>query len=299
MLGASTVCVIAVLVYQLYWITPNTQLHDVEIQKYLPERQRSLGSIRLLSSNVLTHNRNAQALLDLVAKHDPDILVTLESDQWWQEQLDTLENYPHRMQCPLDNLYGMHIYSRLALENPCIDFLVETDKPSMNVTVILESDQRIKLFLAHPAPPAPNENTESIERDVELLLIARKVAKMTDPVIVVGDLNDVAWSATTRLFREISGLKDPRIGRGLYNTFNARHWFIRWPLDHVFVSKHFKLNEVQRLPDIGSDHFPLLAEFTLTQSHIDAGSTTQTPTEPELLEQTLETDVAQQSSLQQ
>lgn len=293
--NASALGVMAVLAYQLYWIIPNTQLHNVEIQHHRPEWQSSLGSISLLSSNVLMYNRNSQALIDLVHKHSPDILITLESDQWWQDKLDTLEHYPHRLQCPLDNLYGMHVYSRYALENPCIEFLVEPDKPSMNMQIKLNDQQRVKLYVAHPAPPAPEENTESIERDVELIMIAKKVATLTMPVIVAGDLNDVAWSATTRLFRQVSGLKDPRVGRGMFNTFNARHWFVRWPLDHVFVSDHFTLKNLQRLRDIGSDHFPLFGEFALTKAHIVADSQTQTPTEPQLLEQILDTDVAQQA----
>ncbi|MFK8079774.1 MAG: endonuclease/exonuclease/phosphatase family protein [Granulosicoccus sp.] len=297
LLSLSAVGVVAALAYQCYWIVPNTQLHDVEIQRHLPERQTSLGNIRILSSNVLTHNRNAQALLDLVHKHKPDILITLESDHWWQEQLDTLDQYPHRVQCPLDNLYGMHVYSQLKLENPRIEFLVEPDKPSMSMDISLNEHQQTKLYVAHPAPPAPDENTESTERDVELIIIAKEVALLTTPVIVAGDLNDVAWSATTRLFREISGLKDPRVGRGMFNTFNACHWFIRWPLDHVFVSKHFKLHQLQRLPHIGSDHFPLLVEFALTETHIDAGSQTQTPTDTDLLEETLDTDVARQAAV--
>jgi hypothetical protein len=80
---------------------------------------------------------------------------------------------------------------------------------------------------------------------------------------VAGDLNDVAWSATTRLFRQLSGLLDLRTGRGLYNTFNANHWYARWPLDHFFVSSHFKVIDIQRMPPVGSDHFPLLINLAV------------------------------------
>ncbi len=35
----------------------------------------------------------------------------------WQEQLAVIEkDYPYRVPVPLDNLYGMHLYSRLPLE---------------------------------------------------------------------------------------------------------------------------------------------------------------------------------------
>lgn len=40
------------------------------------------------------------------------------------------------------------------------------------------------------------------------------------------------------------------------------HWPpLRYPLDHIFASRHFRLASLRRIPDIGSDHFPVLAEF--------------------------------------
>jgi hypothetical protein len=80
--------------------------------------------------------------------------------------------------------------------------------------------------------------------------------------VVAGDLNDVAWSHTTRLFQRTSGLLDPRVGRGLYSTFHAAYPFLRWPLDHVFFSREFRLRRLERLPAFGSDHFPILVEVS-------------------------------------
>src|SRR5690606_90814 len=88
-----------------------------------------------------------------------------------------------------------------------------------------------------------------------------KIDKM--PVVVVGDLNDVAWSPTTRHFQSQSGMLDPRKGRGMYNTFHAQVPLLRFPLDHIFHSSHFRLAEIRVLPYIGSDHFPIFVNLSL------------------------------------
>jgi hypothetical protein len=83
------------------------------------------------------------------------------------------------------------------------------------------------------------------------------------PRIISGDLNDVAWSKTTRLFLKITKL----LGRGIFNSFKADNILIRWPLDHLFHSNHFTLKRIERLPKFGSDHFPVLIELMLNDKN--------------------------------
>jgi len=249
------------LAWQLWWVLPYTVLWRSEVKTTKtpnPDRKFSI-----LTANILTPNRQADAFLKLVSQYAPDVLVTLESDQWWQRHLDTLQvDMPYSMKCPLDNLYGMHVYSRLPLENTEISYLVEDDIPSMHAQVKLRSGDPVRMHFLHPAPPSPTENPESAERDAELVIVARSMVDRDQPVVVTGDLNDVAWSATTRLFRKLSGLLDPRVGRGMFNTFHAKYPFVRWPLDHLFHSHHFTVTSIKRLPYFGSDHFALLTELS-------------------------------------
>lgn len=259
---------LACLVYQLWWIIPYTPLVHPKVKS--SGRRPVSHKLSIVTANVLTPNRNSQKLLQLVHESDPDILVTLETDLWWQAQLDVLEQtHPHTLKCPLDNLYGMHVYSKLPLHEGQIEFLVEHDKPSMHACVELRCGRRVRAHFLHPAPPSPTENALSLERDAELLVVGESVADITEPVVVTGDLNDVAWSKTSLLFKKISGLLDPRIGRGLFNTFSAKHWYLRWPLDHVFHSGHFTVARLARLPAFGSDHFALYVEMYLEDEDQD------------------------------
>ena len=262
--------VIVCLAYQSWWILPYTRIYPKEV--VAAPHHRSEDTIRIIAANVLTTNRNANALLDLVYQYKPDILVTVETDKWWQKRLDILENdYPYTQKYPLNNFYGMHVYSTLKLKNAETAFLVEEDKPSIHATVILPSGKTVRIHFLHPAPPSPTENEKSSERDAELVIVAKSVAEEEGAVIVTGDLNDVAWSDTTRLFRKISGLLDPRVGRGMYNTFHAGYWFLRWPLDHIFHSKHLTFSSLKVLPHIGSDHFPILVELVYHEADEQEG----------------------------
>ncbi|MFQ3789715.1 endonuclease/exonuclease/phosphatase family protein [Halomonas sp. A29] len=262
-----------VVVLQARFILPWTRFWPVQVQDAEPGHQDRC--ITLLIANVLTPNRRAARLMEIIRQNDPDIVLTLESDAWWQGQLDAEldEKWPHSVKIPLDNLYGMHLYSRLPLSDTRVEWLIQDDIPSIHTEVTLKSGDRLRLHALHPRPPAPNESEETLWRDAELLLVGKTINEEPVPTIVAGDLNDVAWSRTTRLFCRISGMLDPRRGRGRYSTFHARYPLLRWPLDHIFTSEHFTLKELKRLPYFGSDHFPILASLCFRPSRRDEHDT--------------------------
>ncbi|AYO53128.1 endonuclease/exonuclease/phosphatase family protein [Acinetobacter wuhouensis] len=252
------VLLIAALAFQLKMVLPYTFLWKKQVAQVRSEQLDSSKQISVLVSNVLTPNDQYHLLIEHIQKFQPDLVLTLETDQIWQNHLKVIEqDYPYRVPVPLDNLYGMHLYSKLKLVDTDIKFILSDEIPSIYTTAILPSGQAVKLYCLHPKPPSPTEAKDSTLRDAELLIVGDQIKDLDESCIVMGDLNDVAWSRTTRLFQRISGLLDPRVGRKYVNTFHADYKFLRWSLDHLFHSTDFALVQMQRLPHIGSDHFPI------------------------------------------
>lgn len=222
------------------------------------------ATVRVVVSNVEEENDQYETWRRVIGHADPEIVVVLEADEHWVKAAEPLfDRYPHRLVQPQDNWYGMMLMSRLPLRKKRVRFLVEDDIPSMDVEIELPNDQVIRLIAVHPRPPEPWRDNDAVARDAELTLWGKELADESRPTVICGDLNDVAWSQTTRLFLRISGLLDPRRGRGFFNTFHADHWYLRFPLDHIFHSPHFTVSSIQRLPHIGSDHFPMQIDLRL------------------------------------
>lgn len=243
----------ACAIYQAVRMAPFTL---VSAPSVAPSESCGDDGFRVMTANVLQTNRSSDAFIDLVRESSPDLLLVVETDEWWEDELAVIEDdYPFVLRKPMENTYGMLLYSKLPLSSEAIRFLVEDDVPSIRATVTLRSGATIEFYGVHPRPPNPEQDSDA--RDGELILIAREVADSNRPSVVAGDLNDVAWSDTTHLFEEVGGLLDPREGRGLYSTFHAHYWIFRWPLDHVFVTRSFRLVNMEVLPKFESDHMPI------------------------------------------
>jgi endonuclease/exonuclease/phosphatase (EEP) superfamily protein YafD len=224
--------------------------------------ENASDKIKIISCNIYQFNSEYHRFIDLINREQPDIFLTMESNEDWEKAMKVLEkDYPNFEKVTLENTYGMHFYTKLKVLKLKTHFFVSDDLPSIEAELETKDGYKFVFFGAHPPPPSPTEEETSKERDGDLLSIAKKIRDYKLPVIVTGDFNNVAWAKSSILFKKTSGLIDARIGRGILATFHTKYWFFRVPLDLLFHSSNVFIDKLFIHPSIGSDHFPIGCVF--------------------------------------
>lgn len=242
--------------YQSVRVLPYTRFARTQIEMTKAPRA---DHISLVSVNVLMENEDHAKLRTLIDREDPDVLFLMETDTVWEDALEEqLARYPTVVRHPMSNHYGLLFATRLKVHAADTHFLSDDDTPA--VLADLECTANFGRFFfvgLHPRPPLPG--TDADERDEQIKKSARIANHAVRPVVVMGDFNDVTWSTGSEHFKEYGDFKDPRIGRGMLPSFDARSWFVRLPIDQLLVTDGVQLISFDRLEPIGSDHFPMKA----------------------------------------
>ncbi len=221
------------------------------------------GSLKLMIANVQARNEQAEAFLDLVSEADPDLLLVMETDAWWDRKLAALrDSFPERAQFIPDGhgAFGMHVLSKLPLVSPEFRFLFGAYTPTAVAGVELPDGGVVQLIGVHPHPPLAWSQPTTL-RDGSLLMAGRMARSSPEPTIVAGDFNAVPWEPVTRRAARIGGLLDPRLGRGLHPSFSADSALISWPLDQILFQDGLGVVDFEVLHRIGSDHYPVMARL--------------------------------------
>lgn len=248
-----------------YYLINYTSIVPVEVP-WANASTSSDDTFSLLISNVKMSNKNAQPLIDLIDKNEPDLVLAMEVNNWWGEQLKVLDKtYPYSQQTLNEVAYGMTLYSKFPLKDVEVNYLNNDKVPSFISTISLLNGSTFTFYSVHPVPPTHFKDLPDNEGQQESALkkLGRMIEDRKFPILVAGDLNDVVWSHIDELTGTENILYDVRVGRGLFNSYNAENFLMRWPLDHVFVTEEFKLKKLVRLPNIDSDHYPIFVELKL------------------------------------
>lgn len=222
------------------------------------------GRVRILAVNVKRGNEQSAPLRDLLGSLQPDIFLAMETDAWWDRELDAVAGgFANNLKevASAQNHFGIHLMSKLERVSGKILYLEDKGVPTVHAMFRLDNGETFEFLGLHPKPPSVFQ--DSTVRDAQLLEGARMAAQSPEPTVVAGDLNSTPWEGVVRGMIAQAGLLDPRIGRGFFNTYTQPGLGPLWPIDHILMQQPFRLSSFMRGPDIGSDHRPVIAELCL------------------------------------
>ncbi|MBI6629074.1 endonuclease/exonuclease/phosphatase family protein [Pontibaca salina] len=248
----------AALLWQAWKVHPYTPLKAKEVQL----AQTGEDEVKFLAWNVLMENSDYQQARDLIDRESPDAILLMETDQSWLEALEpVLDQYETVVRHPKDNYYGLIFATRLPVREARVVYLTEDDTPTLFAHLETLEGTEFRFVGLHPRPPLPGTNSDF--RDRQMLYAARFARKSTLPIVAMGDYNAAAWSRASRHFKQVGEFLDPRVGRGLKASFDARSRLLRCPIDQLYITPDIAVTGFHRGPHIGSDHFPMFATIRL------------------------------------
>ena len=221
---------------------------------------QNTAHVRILQSNILTSNTNSPALLALIARENPDVVVLQEADERWLRELSPLTNsYPVFAAEPREDNFGAAIFCKTNALAADIFLLSDPEGTPSSLARIAVGGKTITVIGTHPLAPYTGylwRGRNSFTRE-----LAETLKKVDGPLVVTGDFNNTPWSAHFRAFLKASGLRDSAQGRGPQPTWPAAALLLaRIPLDHCFHSDDVRILAKRPGPDIGSDHLPLIID---------------------------------------
>ena len=231
----------------------------VEIYPYLSILESEKASCELKTSaiNVLSINRNSEAVINYIQKEDPDIIILQEYTNWWEEEMsDFKENYKFHYEINRSDDFGMAIFSKLEPVSIEVMNFSEASVPSILTSYQIDN-KRINVLATHPVPPATEEMFN--DRNKQLAKIGELKPKLGDYYIVAGDLNVTPFSYYFKKMKSQLDLEEARENRGINATWPTLPWPISIPIDHILVAPSMEVTSFSSGELIGSDHHPVTA----------------------------------------
>ncbi|MCK5474600.1 MAG: endonuclease/exonuclease/phosphatase family protein [Candidatus Aenigmarchaeota archaeon] len=218
-------------------------------------------SSKLMMFNVNTGNSEYNAVSDYIKEIDPDFVALLElNTAWWRNIEPLLEQYPyHEKRLRADN-FGIAFLSKYPIESEIVTGMSNIDVPSI-IAVVKNNEKRLTIITTHPLPPVGE--LYFTNRNLQLEKLAQLVGSIEGNIILAGDLNVAPWSVFFSGFMDDSMLRDSSQGFGIQPSWPTMLPLLYTPIDHCLVSENVVIHNRQTGPDLGSDHLPIVVEFSL------------------------------------
>jgi endonuclease/exonuclease/phosphatase (EEP) superfamily protein YafD len=244
---------------------------------YLSPKQlfpQNVSNFRIFIANINTKNNSYERVISLVRRERPDVAVFMEVNDSWIDKLNSLSDllpYSSSQSSPYN--LGLVIYSKSKLFDPKVEFF-GTRRNASVITNLEVNNQSLFLVATHPLPPAKPSFFHS--RNKQLELVSDYIKTLSQPVLLVGDLNLTMWSPYYKKLVNETQLKNAREGFGVLPTWPTPGTYqyipsflsslFSIPIDHCLHSRELKVIDTRVGAPIGSDHLPLIVDLHIRPS---------------------------------
>ncbi len=240
-------------------------------------------AISLVTLNLRYANGDAEPTAEFIERLRPDLVFLQEVAPQHlavlQRRLPAL--LPHAVHCVELRYCNLAILSRFPLQDAAASYLGRRESlpplprpiegwrkaeielvrdhgaaSGLTARALLPGGRHLILFDTHLSWPTPAEAQRR-----QFRWVADRLADLgAGPLVLAGDFNSTPWSYGLRGFETAIALR--RVTQGLF-TFPTEQ-VLPLPIlaiDQVYLSGEARVEEVERGPDVGSDHFPVLVRF--------------------------------------
>ena len=252
---------------------------------YLPLRgatasEAGPGALKVVSVNLWYRNDSYDAAINYLMQTDADVIGLVELTPQWLTALQPLfARYPYRADCMASTppceimLLSKHPFKksfagRIDGKRPTIVW-GEIDFAGRTITVaethlswpLLPATDNAQATVAGTLQPEPLIGTDPLVQSQQGSAIAQYLSGLTEDLVLMGDFNSVPWSTTHKAFRAATGLHNEG---PMVETWPAwGPFWMRLPIDHIFVRGALERRNFRHGPFVGSDHLPVEAEIVL------------------------------------
>ena len=229
--------------------------------------QESIQTIKVAQYNRLYTLSDHSEMQSWIEGEAPDFFVIQEASELHAQSISDLgERYPHQIHEPRENGLGLVIASKHEIIASSVH---KTDRYAMDVFFVhalikLQDGNLVSAYTVHPPPPISRLMHKQRNEDIQTVASAILNDK-NENIVFLGDLNITPYSPYFRDFIKDTGLKNQYSSPHLFPTWPSifASPFFQIPIDHILHKGRMELVSKHRAPHMGSDHYPVVAEFSI------------------------------------
>ena len=218
------------------------------------------SDVRIVCANVLTSNPDRVETAKYLASFEPDIIVCIESDFAWFQELSLL-NFPYQKHETFTGNFGITLLSKIELDNVRIEWIGTKRGKVPAIAADVLTVHPFEIIGAHTFPPIGR--TRSGMRNEQLQNLAELAVTSELPTIVMGDFNITPYSPYFSDLLRDGKLSDSRQGIGYQATWPNNLGWVGIPIDHCLLQDGIRAKQRTVGKSFGADHLPIILDLEI------------------------------------